>query len=109
MVDRTTTYANATPSAATRARVARPVRTSTAAVPAPAPAPRVLAVSVACRGAVGFVQPQPSHGALPAQYIGVRELRLGSRNLFLYKPCTFNLKNLRYIFWGIIYEYVFKI
>lgn len=43
-VDRTTTYANAPPSAATRDRVARPVRTSTAAVPAPAPAPRVLAV-----------------------------------------------------------------
>ena len=32
-VDRTTTYANAPPSAATRDRVARPVRTSTAAVP----------------------------------------------------------------------------
>jgi hypothetical protein len=44
-VDRTTTYANAPPSAATRDRVARPVRTQHGRrAPAPAPAPRVLAV-----------------------------------------------------------------
>ena len=42
MVDRTTTYANAPPSAATRARVARPVRTSTSRLPCPR-RPRLLA------------------------------------------------------------------
>lgn len=71
MVDRTTTYVNAPPSAATRDRVARPVRTSTAAVPAPAPgSSRFSGPS----RAVGFVlaTAEPSHGALPAQYIGVR-------------------------------------
>ena len=75
-VDRTTTYgyANAPPSAATRDRVARPVRTQHGRrAPAPAPAPRVLAVpSGVPSGSYCVATAEPSHGALPAQYIGVR-------------------------------------
>lgn len=72
MVDRTTTYANAPPSAATRDRVARPVRTSTAAVRPRRPRLLAFQRSVACRRVRTGATAEPSHGALPAQYIGVR-------------------------------------
>lgn len=82
MVDRTTTYVNAPPSAATRDRVARPVRTSTAAVPAPAPgSSRFSGPSRAGRVRTGYCRAEP-RGVTGAIHRRQR-LRLGSRNLFL--------------------------